>query len=150
MSGIFILYGHFFGRLMIYFWSLNFALFHLTCYMFGLRLKSFQMSLNYLVRKGRSYSRRHLAKEIESKLAEFADLCRRIEKYNRFWKGFLGIAYYVHVFVCATLVFVVFFAPVSVLGKVIWFMVMVAHAICIAFLAYSGDIVSRKVVIGWP
>lgn len=124
----------------------SFALFHLTCYMIGLRLSAFQLSLNHLVKTAHRYNIRRRAAVIKSKLIEYAELCRIIEKFNGFWKVFLGIAYNFYVFIVAVLIFVVLFAPIPDLSKKMWFVIQVAQAMCIAFLAYSGDIVSRKVL----
>lgn len=121
----------------------QFLMVHVCCYMFGLRLDRNLRDIR-LIKPIANSKRGHrmLAKALD----DFIEICDDIQKYNKFWSSFLGWAYFIYITNFTILVYDVIFAPgLPPLTRRMWagFVVGLAEVLC--FLAYSGDIVSRKV-----
>lgn len=115
------------------------SIFHLTCYMFFLRFRKTQADLVTLMKPGRwsEHQMRHT-------LDYYADTCRQVERYNKFWSRYVGVCYITYTMLAALLLFIVLFSDVRFSGKLFWFPVLIDLIVYVAFLAYSGDIVSRN------
>ena len=75
---------------------------------------------------------------------EYIEICASIEKYNEFWKYIVGVNYFAYITNFVILMFNIFVAPIPDLSKKLWAGLWVMQGLSLVFIAYSGDIVSRK------
>jgi len=116
-------------------------LFFLTCYMF--RFKLIELSLKF---KKISKSNEINVTEVEQLLICYGKVCREIELYNRTWNRYVALVYLSFILIESLYSVSLFFDK----DPLVWRMLMhkgffFYFAIGLAFLAYSGDIVSRTV-----
>lgn len=129
-----------FAFLTAYNFNLQFVVMHVTCFMFGIQLdRNRQSTTQLLAEKKFSFQK------LKKVLIEYVEIVKGINKSSRFWSRFLGMAYFVFVTNFTFMIFDVFFAPIPLLVKLLWSGLAVAHAEIVSFIAYSGDIVSRRV-----
>lgn len=129
-----------FAFLTAYNFNLQFVIMHVTCYMFGMQLdRNRRNTLHLLTEKRINFQK------LRKALNEYVEIVKAVTKSNRFWSRFLGMAYFVFVTNFTFMLFDAFFAPIPFLVKLLWGGIAVAHAEIVSFIAYSGDIVSRKV-----
>lgn len=119
-----------------------FLLFHVTCYMFGLQLDRFHRDIAELKSTFKT-KLGHL--KLNRLLNKYLEICQDIQAVNKFWSGFLGMSYFIYLTIFTILVFNVFFAVIPSLTKWMWSGLVLCQMQILAFIAYSGDIVSRKV-----
>lgn len=77
-------------------------------------------------------------------LNEYIEVCASVQKYNDFWKHIVGIDYFAYIANFIILMFNVFVAPIPDLSKKMWAGIWLMQGLALVFIAYSGDIVSRK------
>lgn len=120
----------------------QFVLQHVACYMFRL-----QLSENYrdIVALGPLVETKFGQKALKRLLKDYLDICYEVCKVNKFWKRFLGIAYFIYISTFTILLFDVAFAPIPKLTKYMWAGIAVSQFQILCSMAYSGDIVSRRV-----
>lgn len=121
----------------------QFLMVHVICYMFGLRLDRNLRDIRTAkpIVKGKR-GQKLLAKALN----DYVEICNDIQQYNKFWRTFLGWAYFVYITNFTVLLYDTFFAPdLPPLTRRMWggFVIALVEVLC--FLAYSGDIVCRKV-----
>lgn len=109
------------------------AVFHVTCYMFKLRLVSIERRLRHVNSLQRIYDF-----SIRMLVTEFGETVRTIRQYNKFWSRQIGLLYFL--FACLS---VMQLYGVLTSHKLSTFVRLCATLLNICVLAYSGDIVSR-------
>lgn len=122
--------------------TLQFLLFYCTCCMYNLKLekchRDFITALSIVETKIG-------VRMLDKTLNEFMIICRDIQKSNRFWSQFLGISYFIYITTFTILLFDVVFTDIPFISKTMWFAIMLYQGAFVFLMAYSGDIVSRKV-----
>lgn len=121
----------------------QFLLLHITCYMFGLRLDRFLEKVKQL--KKNNQNGKEINLKLKSLLQEYLEIVKDIQKANEFWSKFLGIAYFIYITNFTILLFDSVFANIPIITKWMWGGFVVCLGQILAFMSYSGDIVSRKV-----
>jgi len=115
--------------------------FFLTCYMFHFKL--IELSLKF---KKISKSNEINVTEVEQLLICYGKVCREIELYNRTWNRYVALSYLFFIIVESLINVSLFFDKDPLVWRKFMHMwICIDFGIALAFLAYSGDIVSRTV-----
>ena len=110
--------------------------------MFSLQFDELDQQLEDLLNKKRSQVFKQ--NKLNQILNNYCETASKVKKCNEFWRIFLLGAYFVYIALVTMLLYVVLYAEGNEFGKIAMSSKMVISIVCLAFLAFSGDIVSRK------
>ena len=118
---------------------LPFVMFYIACFMFKKKFQEITKDVKNILDS--PFIRFSKVREI---LLDYGVTCRYVEKYNHFWRKFLGLDYFMLTLLASC---VLFSGYLEINPQRIPYLtnILFANILMLAFLAYSGDIVSRGV-----
>jgi hypothetical protein len=119
---------------------LPFVMFYTTCFMFKMKFQEITKDVENILEEPYLI---HVSR-VREILVDYAATCRFVEKYNHFWCKFLGFDYFVWILLTSSVLLWSYIEKNSfgISTSINTLFIIISM---LAFLAYSGDIVTRSV-----
>lgn len=111
--------------------------------MFALQLQKLHQDFKKILTESKTTIKARID-EITNVMKNYQLVCENVNKCNQFWQIFLLGAYFVYITLVTLLLYVVLYTSGNEFNRIALGAKLIISIVCLTFLAFSGDIVSRK------